>query len=285
VMGSIQTKKILITAKNSYIGNSFAAWVADRPEYTIDFISCRTDEWKKRPFSNYDVVLHVAGIAHIKETKKNADLYYKINRDLTIELAEKAKQEGVKQFIFLSSMSVYGIEHGVITKETIPNPKSSYGISKLQAEEQLISLEDDNFITTILRPPMVYGKNCRGNYKRLAKLATIVPVFPNISNQRSMIYIDNLSEFLVQMIINNYSGIYNPQNSEYVCVSDLVGKISNLNDKRVVLFSVGTSLVSYIANKNSTLRKIFGTLIYKQEDFSNHCVVSFNDSLTYTEKK
>src|SRR5690606_7124221 len=117
------------------------------------------------------VVIHVAGIAHVKETKENADLYYKVNRDLAFEVAKKAKNEGVKQFIFLSSMSVYGIETGIIKINTPTNPKTNYGRSKLEAEELISSIESDSFKVAILRPPMIYGKGCKGNYIRLANLA------------------------------------------------------------------------------------------------------------------
>src|SRR5699024_2819593 len=152
--------------------------------------------WKEKDFSMYDVVVHVAGIAHRKETKENAQLYYEINRDLAYDVAQKSKTESVKQFIFLSSMSVYGLEEGVIDGRTPLHPKSNYGKSKLEAENLIQPLENKNFKVAIIRPPMIYGKDCKGNYQRLAKIAKKVPVFPKIDNKRSMIYIDNLSEFI-----------------------------------------------------------------------------------------
>src|SRR5699024_10485464 len=100
-------KKILITGKNSYIGGKFKEWVEQWPdEYIVDEISVRGDEWKEADFSIYDSVFHVAGIAHRKETKKNKNLYFEVNRDLVQKVAFKAKRDGVRQFIFLSSMSV-----------------------------------------------------------------------------------------------------------------------------------------------------------------------------------
>ena len=186
-------KKILITGKNSYIGNSLVRWLGYyHNRYSIDSISLKSDDWKKKKFSEYDVVLHVAGIAHIKETKENEGLYYKVNRDLTYEIAQKAKTEGVKQFIFLSSMSVYGIMEGVISADTPLKPNSAYGKSKLEGEKLIENLHDASFTVAILRPPMVYGNNCRGNYTKLAALALKTPVFPKVDNKRSMIYIDNL---------------------------------------------------------------------------------------------
>ncbi|MGB4351276.1 MAG: NAD-dependent epimerase/dehydratase family protein, partial [Tissierellaceae bacterium] len=216
-------KSILITGKNSYIGSRFEEWLAKYPDkYKVDAISLRDESWKEKDFSEYDVIYHVAGIAHRKETKENRELYYAVNRDLAYEVAKKSKQDGIKQFIFLSTMSVYGLESGVIDEYTPLKPKSNYGKSKLQAEELIKPLEDDSFKIAILRPPMVYGKGCKGNYPRLAKLAKITPIFPDIDNKRSMIYIDNLSEF-VRLLIDDYSsGLFLPQNSEYVKTSEMV---------------------------------------------------------------
>src|SRR5699024_10788005 len=159
-------KKVLITGVNSYVGNSLETWLQQYPEeYKVDKISVRHDDWKEKDFSQYDSIVHVAGIAHQKETKKNRDLYYRINRDLAIDLANKSKKDGVKHFVFLSTMSVYGIEEGVITEDTPLIPKTHYGISKKEAEESIASLEDENFKVAILRPPMIYGKGCPGNYQ------------------------------------------------------------------------------------------------------------------------
>ncbi len=96
-------KKILITGANSYVGTSFEKWLSQWPDkYHVDTIDMIDGTWREKSFVGYDVIFHVAGIAHIKETKENAHLYYEINRDLAFETAQKAKADGTKQFIFLS---------------------------------------------------------------------------------------------------------------------------------------------------------------------------------------
>ncbi|REK69274.1 NAD-dependent epimerase/dehydratase family protein [Paenibacillus paeoniae] len=276
-------KRILVTAQNSYIGNSFADWVKD-DDIKIEFLSCRSDEWKKKSFSEYDVVYHVAGIAHLNEKKVNSELYYTVNRDLTIDLATKSKDEGVLQFIFLSSMSVYGLETGIINKNTIENPVSNYGKSKLQAENELIKLESDNFSVVILRPPMVYGRGCKGNYTKLSKISKKLPIFPDSINKRSMIYIDNLSE-LVKIIINNKSkGIFYPQNEEYVNTASMVRLISKYKSSKIYIFKVPSEIIKYL--KIGSIKKIFGTLVYDMslsEHHLSYCCVNFNDSIELTE--
>src|SRR5699024_9859467 len=140
------TKKILITGKNSYIGRSFIEYCKKNEiDFEIDELDVRGEEWRDYNFSSYDTIIHLAGIAHIKETKQNEHLYYEVNRDLAIAVAEKAKESRIKNFIFMSTMSVYGLFEGHIDGTTLPNPTNAYGKSKLQAEEKIKDLNSNKF--------------------------------------------------------------------------------------------------------------------------------------------
>ncbi|MCA0756496.1 NAD-dependent epimerase/dehydratase family protein [Paenibacillus sp. N4] len=279
-------RKILITGTKSYIGQNLEKWLGNSPEkYSIETISLRNGAWREKDFSVYDVVVHVAGIAHIKEKRENAHLYYKVNRDLAYEVAQKAKVEGIKQFIFLSSMSVYGIENGLIGKNSPLKPKSNYGKSKLQAEELIRSLENTEFNVAIIRPPMVYGKGCKGNYVRLANLALKAPIFPGVENKRSMIYIGNLCEFL-RLIIDDFStGLFFPQNQDYVCTSEMVKTIAELHGTNIRMTKLFNSFLRLISI--STVKKVFGDLVYeKQIDGykKRYTIYDFETSIKLTEK-
>lgn len=276
-------KKILITGANSYIGTSLEKWLGNYPDkYYVDTVSTRDDVWKKKDFSEFDVIFHVAGIAHIKETKENEHLYYKINRDLPIDVAKKARDEGVGQFIFLSSMSVYGMDIGVITKKTILKPKTNYGKSKLQAEEQLTKLQDDNFFLTVIRPPMVYGKNCKGNFQSVIKLVKKLPVFPKVKNQRSMIYIDNLSSFVKLCIDKKIRGLYFPQNREYVQTTDMAAIIAKSIKKKVYMSTLLGWTVKLCIPFSGILQKGFGSLIYQDTDDFDYmyCEIDNDESIS-----
>ena len=254
-------KKILITGANSYIGTSFENWMKQYEDYQIDTVDTINNKWRTADFSKYDTVFHVAGIAHIKETKKNAPLYYKVNRDLAIEVAEKAKATGIKQFILLSSMSVYGMTTGIITKNTTPVPKTNYGKSKLEADIQIMKMSDENFKVAIMRPPMVYGEGCKGNYQILKKAALKLPIFPDIENRRSMVYIDVLSKYVKKLIDREKNGYFYPQNQEYVCTSKMVKDIAEQNGRKIILVKCFNPLIK-LFNKG-LFGKIFGNLIYK----------------------
>lgn len=220
-------KRILITGANSYVGTSVEKWLLKTPEeFEVDTVSTMNEAWKKADFIKYDAVFHVAGIAHVDPKPEMAPLYYKVNRDLTIEIAKWAKAAGVRQFVFMSSEIVYHVSRSmkshIITKDTKPNPNDFYGNSKLQAEKGLNELACDTFKVANLRPPMIYGPNSKGNFLRLGWLATKTPVFPNWHNKRSMLYVYNLAEFVKQVIIRELSGTFYPQNREFSDTVEIV---------------------------------------------------------------
>lgn len=287
-------KKILITGKNSYIGTSVEKWLMREPiKYDVDTIDMKDTSWKEKDFSNYDVVFHVAGIAHVSSDPKMEDLYYKVNRDLTVEVAKKAKSEGVNQFIFMSSIIVYGDSTSskrVIDRDTIPTPSNFYGDSKLQAEKGIIPLESDDFKIVIVRPPMIYGKGSKGNYPKLSKLAKVTPVFPDINNERSMLHIDNLCEFIKYIIVNQDKGVYFPQNKELVNTSTMVKFIAMNNGKSIHLTKILNPLIHILLLlRINVINKMFGNLIYSHEvslySHGNYQIRDLEESVRLTEEE
>lgn len=255
-------KRILVAGAGSYIGQSFIEYMSQFRNYVVDDIKTTDSDWKKADFSKYDAVYDVAGIAHIKETAENEHLYYEVNRDLAVELAKKAKSEGVKQFIYLSSMSVYGLTVGSINGDTPVNPTNAYGKSKLEAEQLLWQLNDENFTVGLVRPPMVYGEGCKGNYQTLKKFAIKVGFFPEYDNERSMIYIDNLSAAIRGIIHNNEPGLFFPQDLEYVRTFDMVKTITENSGKKLYSTKLINIPIRLLTKRITLIGKVFGTLIY-----------------------
>lgn len=284
-------KRILITGKNSYIGISVEDWLKREPEkYFVETLDMKGESWKEFDFSKFDVVFHVAGIAHVSTEPKMDSLYYKVNRDLTIEVANKSKQSGVKQFIFMSSIIVYGDSKSskrVISKDTIPTPSNFYGKSKLEAEEGILPLQSDGFNVVILRPPMIYGKGSKGNYPRLAKLAKVTPVFPDFSNERSMLYIGNLCEFIKVIVDYDETGIFFPQNKEYVSTSDLVKTIADVHHHKIWMIRLFNPIIRFLF-KVQLINKVFGNIVYEKKmsecQNKNYQVYNFKDSIRITER-
>ncbi len=293
-------KKVLITGANSYIGMSFENWIKNNNKgISVDTQDMIGDEWKKTDFSQYDSIFHVAGIAHAdvgKVTEEQKALYYKVNTDLTVECAKKAKAEGVKQFVFMSSIIVYGESAGigkgrVITKDTPLTPANFYGDSKVKAEEGLLELVDDSFKVVILRPPMIYGKGSKGNYPLLAKMARKLPFFPNVENQRSMLYIGNLCKFISLMIENEENGIFYPQNREYVRTSQMVKEIAAVQNKKIRMtriFNPALKVLGRLGGKLGGLaNKAFGNMVYEKEMSEYHMdyqIYDLSESIKLTEE-
>lgn len=287
----------MITGANSYIGVSFENYIKQWPEmYQVETVDMLDGTWRVKDFSTYDVVYHVAGIAHSdtgKISEEKEKLYYAVNTDLTIEVAKKAKTEGVKQFIFMSSAIVYGESAGIgkckmITKDTPVAPSNCYGDSKVQAENGILPLTDVSFKVVVLRPPMIYGKGSKGNYPTLAKLAKKLPVFPDVNNQRSMLYIENLMEFVRLMIVNEESGIFWPQNREYSNTSELVKMIAAVKGKKVVLIKGFTWALKMLGVFVGMVNKAFGNLSYEMslsEYKVEYRVASLQESIERTEKE
>jgi UDP-glucose 4-epimerase len=284
-------KNILITGKNSYIGTSLENWLMREPDkYKVDTVDMKDGLWKEKDFGSYDVVFHVAGIAHVSSDPKMEDLYYKVNRDLTIETAEKAKAEGVMQFIFMSSIIVYGDSSSskrVIDRNTVPTPSNFYGNSKLQAEEGIKHLESDDFKIVVVRPPMIYGKGSKGNYPRLVNMAKKIPVFPDIDNERSMLHIDNLCELIKVVIDYEETGLYFPQNKEYVKTSELVRTIAEVHGKRIWMTKLFNPVLRMMFGIG-IVNKVFGNLVYEKSmsdyDKANYRIRDFEESIELTEK-
>ncbi len=280
--------RVLITGAGSYVGESVRAYIlrTSSGEFQIDAVDTMEDNWKKVDYSKYDVVYHVAGIAHVNADPKMELLYYKVNRDLTIEVAKQAKEAGVKQFIFMSSQIVFhesqSLKPEVLNCYTIPAPNGVYGDSKLQAENGLHQLENPLFRVCILRPPMIYGPNAKGNFHRLAALARKTFLFPAYHNKRSMLYIDNLAEFVKQAMLIGMKGTFYPQNREHSDTVEIIRFFAKEAGHKIWISKLFNPAVSLGCHFLQPINKMFATYYYDPEMSKtnfDYQLVSFKDSL------
>ena len=266
------------------------------------------DRWREADFSLYDVVFHVAGIAEVNGKKGMEQLYYKVNTDLTVEIAKHAQEHGVKQFIFMSSMIVYqetqSLKGNIVTPDTLPAPNGVYGDSKLKAEEGLrkigesegesdgdsdsesvgesVSVGDGRMKICILRPPMIYGPKSKSNLLRLGRLGTKVPVFPNWRNKRSMLYIDNLGEFVKQAVLRELEGTFYPQNRELTATVDIIRFFAEAAGHRIWITRVLNPFVWLGSFVLQPINKMFADSYYVPEMSEygfEYQIVGFEESL------
>lgn len=269
-------KRVLITGAGSYVGGKVRERLEREPEkFQVEELDVQDPSWREFDFSGYDCVYHVAGIAHVSTDPSMEPLYMAVNRDLTIEVGKKAKEAGVPQLIFMSSAIVYGDSDPCdvfrpITKETPVNPSNFYGLSKVEAEVGLMELCDSAFRVAILRCPMIYGPGCKGNFPNLAKLARVMPVFPDIENRRSMLYVGNLAELVAKLVASGQGGLYLPQNAEWSSTPRLVKALATAQGKRVCLVRILNPAVKLFFGKANAFVKAFGNLYYDQADSDSH---------------
>ena len=223
---------ILIIGKNSYIGNHIDEWLTGKGHQVMQ-LDVLTDEWKRFDYSPYDAVVHVAGIVHQPKCK-DWELYKRVNADMPVAIATMAKEQGVRQYVFFSTMGVYGIgkklQTNVIDKDTPLRADSMYGKSKLMAEEGLMKLQDNNFNIVCVRPPSVYGRGCKGGYiTGFSSIVRKLPVIPRayMNVKQSFIYIDNLCELVRLVIEKNLSGVFCPQDDKAVSANELLQVIAD----------------------------------------------------------
>lgn len=292
--------RVLIAGAGSYIGESFEGYCKEHyPNIEITTIDTIDGSWKGYDFTPFDTVFHVAGIAHAdvgSVTEEEKKRYYNVNTELAIEMARKSKESGIRQFIFMSSMIVYGDsapygKQKIIDENTIPSPSNFYGDSKWRGDVGVRGFASEYFNVAVLRPPMIYGKGSKGNYPVLSRMARKLPVFPDIENSRSMLYIENLCEFVAQLVCSGEGGVYFPQNSTYTNTSALVREIGITVSKPTYttkLLNFFVFIASRIPGKVSGLvNKAFGNQIYDQRlshyDGLDYQVYDLRESIIATE--
>lgn len=283
--------KVLITGRSGFIAGAVRRRM-EKAGMHAEQISLRDSDWKRLDFSDVDAIVHTAALVHRKESEHPLEEYRQVNRDLTLELAQKAKESGVRQFVFLSTMAVYGVKISCfravqVDEHTQLHPYTKYGIAKLEAEEGLKALESDTFHVCVIRPPFVYGPNCRGNYGVLRKLTLKIGVIPKLKNRKSILYVENLAEFIYGVVERELSGVYCPQNEQIVSTWEIASNIAKWNHKHVFIssiFSIPVKLASLVIGK---FRTAFGSEYYDPA-LANKCgfsyqAVDFAESICQTE--
>lgn len=253
-------KKLLITGSNGFVGSYFIKKYKDK--YDIKTFSFLKDDINSLDCSDIDVVFHLSALVH-QMGGASCEEYERVNVTQTLELAKKAKESGVKHFIFMSTVKVYGEEtDSVYTEDTICNPEDDYGKSKLKAELELQKLEDKSFKVSIVRTPIVYGYGVKANIKSLVNLVKKVSILPfgKIENKRSMVYIGNLCHLVDVVIEQQKSGIFLASDDEPLSTSKLIEEIAKNLNKKIYLLKIPffESLLKFV--KPSFHKRLYGSL-------------------------
>ncbi len=287
-------KRVIITGKNGYIANNLKRWIEGKNDgISAVLLDMRSPSWKEFEFAPEDVIVHAAALVHKDEGETAYSKYEAVNVKLTEELASCVKKVGCKYFLFISTEAVYGIRPSCfkateITGQTPLKPYTKYGITKLAAEEVLTGLEDDDFKVGIVRSPFVYGPDCPGNYKTLRKLTLRVKICPKLKNKKSMIYIDNLCEFMYKLINDEKKGIFTPQNKTFITTCEIAREIARSNGIRIFESGLLNPFVVIASLAVGKIATAFSNEYYSEDISSfelDYNVVDAKESVSLCEKR
>ncbi len=264
----MEKKTLMITGASGFIGSNFIERYKDK--YNIISVDLLEVKPEKLDFTDVDCVLHLAALVH-QMNGAPREKYFEVNTELTKKMAVESKKHGLKHFVFYSTVAVYGT-HGDINKKLIldknskVNPITAYAESKWEAEEILRKLEDGNFRVSILRPPMVYGKNCPGNMKRLEKLVRLFPILPfnYDENKRTLVNVEKLLEITDEIIKKEIFGITIPKDDKDVSIKEIVEKLAKENNKKLILIKFPKFIFKLLINlKSEIMESLYGSLIFR----------------------
>lgn len=264
--------KILIIGSDSYIASHFISGFGNR--FSITAVSRvntgnRSEivlpDFSNIPdslFSGQDIVINFAAIVHRPDIK-SPSLFDFVNYRLAVENAGKAKASGVKHFIQMSSIAVYG-DIDLISEKNIPDPMNPYASSKLKADVELMKMQDNEFSVAIIRPPMVYGGgNSPGNMMRLFKLVGRgIPLpFKGIDNRRDFINVANLIQYIGIICEKRLNGVFLITDHEPVSTEFLLKTIAELLGQKIILFNPSGMLLSLLKRVAvKEYKKLYGSL-------------------------
>lgn len=231
--------ELLITGSTGFIGSYFINQYSS--QFIVNTFSFLRDSFDTLKLDGIDCVVHCGALVHQMNEEPSYKQFFDSNVNHTLQMAIKAKASNVKQFIFISTVKVFGEESKEIFNENSPtNPKDYYGLTKKIAEEKLLKLEDKNFKVAILRLPLVFGPGVKANFRSLINIVNTIKILPlgSINNKRSMVFVGNVCQYIFQIIKLKERGIFIANEDESFSTSELIHQISKALEKNVILFSI-----------------------------------------------
>lgn len=265
-------KTLMITGASGFIGSNFIKRY--EKEYNIVPVCLIKNRPEDLDFTEVDTILHLAALVHQMKGAPE-EKYFEINTRLTERLAKKAKENGVKHFVFYSTVKVYGYDgdlenHDFVLTENSPcNPNDPYGASKYEAEKILKNLENENFKISIIRPPLVYGEGVKGNMLSLIKLVNKCPILPfdYDNNRRTMVGIENLLYMTKLIIDKEADGIYIGSDLKDVSIKNITEAMEKGLNKKRIKIKLPTFIFNFLCKrKKNIMVRLYGTLAFQQED-------------------
>ena len=280
--------KVLLTGSTGFIGKEVSKLLKNKrcvvrtvedtlegDVFVVETINGATN-WEGA-FDGIDSIIHLAGAAHGK-ISSTAD-FYETNLKGTINLAKSAVKNGVKRFVFVSTILVNGVSSTKkrFSPASSADPQSDYAKSKYLAEQALFRLSRETGLeVVVVRPTLVYGPNAPGNFHKLKKLVQLFPVLPfgKVENKRHIISVYNLAELLVTCSFHNAASgqIFLASDGEALSTRELVDAIAYGLNKKVLHLPIPTKLMAgmlRLLGMGSLVTQLFGNLEVDDSNLTN----------------
>jgi UDP-glucose 4-epimerase len=278
-------KTILVTGASGFVGTAFLKRYANA--FNIKPVCLIQTKVEELDFTGVDAVLHLAALVHQMKPVPNSE-YFRINTELTQKVAERARQCGVKHFVFYSTVKVFGVDgllwdhKTVFTPESECHPSDAYGQSKLAAEAILQKLNTPDFQVAVVRPPLIYGEGVKGNLEALMKLINLSPVLPlgYFRNRRTMVALTNLLAETAEILQTGATGVFIPTDENPISTGELVQELARAMGKKVLLLPVPQLLVRLFARvKPAFAVRLFGSLQFRSAQAPQHKRIPFSEAV------
>ena len=250
--------KVVITGITGFVGQNLSKYL-EKKDLIVEGVSLRNNNWRSNLDMNANAIIHLAGKAHDTENTSSEEIYFKINRDLTIELFEQFLNSNIRDFFYFSSVkAVADTVNSILTEDSDSHPLTPYGKSKHEAEDYILSKNiPASKRVFIIRPCMIHGPGNKGNLNLLYKVVERGVPWPlaNFENRRSFLSIDNLS-FLIYAMLDKSdlrSGIFNFSDDESLSTNQIVSLIGGILEKNVRLLNIPKGIIKNVARIGNVL--------------------------------
>lgn len=287
--------KLLVTGASGFVGSALIKSLAESSHFNVtaairstgslsNYRSVMIGDIDKstgwaEALSGQAVVIHTAARSHVMSDESDNPLaeYRKVNVDGTLTLARQAAAVGVRRFIFISSVKVNGEQtqpRQPFTVNDNPNPQDHYGLSKWEAEQGLKNIaEETNMELVIIRPPLVYGPQVKGNFASLLRMVGAGMPLPLgcVDNSRSLVALDNLIDLIITCINhpNAANQLFLVSDGQDLSTTELLDKLALAMCKPSWLLPIPSSIIrfmAYLLGKQQVADRLLGSL---QVDISN----------------
>ena len=251
--------KVVITGISGFVGQNLSTFLKDK-QLEVKALPLRNIDWKQKLDKNAEAIIHLAGKAHDTSNTSSAEEYFKVNRDLSLELFKEFLNSDIQDFFYFSSVkAVADTVDGVLTEDVQPNAFTPYGKSKLEAETYLLNQElPKGKRVFIIRPCMIHGPGNKGNLNLLYKVVEKGLPWPlaSFENKRSFLSIDNLNFLIFEMLNNKEvaSGVYNFADDKSISTNQLVEIIAKSSGKKAKLWKLSHQLIKKLAKVGDKIK-------------------------------